>query len=300
MGPISAGRTRVRSRVMVWHWKRLLLLSGLCWAGFAVVLAVAYWLPAAQWADGWAVKGFLTLERPWLDAMALRVARLADPAPFAFWTALLAAFALYRRQLRHAVAVIVLLGGANVIAQGLKMSLHHERWHSFLGGYQLGPSSFPSGHATASMALAFAALLVTPAAWRRIVAIAGAIFAVAVSESVMLLAWHFPSDVVGGFLVATACALATVAALQVADERWPQRTGRQAARRAIRGIDLRRTGAVVAGLVVAVVAGVVLAAGARAVHFADHHTTAVLAAAAVAAMAAALPVSVAALGARRP
>jgi hypothetical protein len=132
------------------------------------------------------------------------------------------------------------------------------------------------------------------------VAIAGAVFALAVSESIMLLAWHFPSDVVGGFLVATACALATVAVLQVADERWPQRTGRQAARRAISGIDLRHDGAVVAGLVVAVFAGLVLAAGARAVHFADHHTTAVIAAVAVAAMAAALPVSVAALGARRP
>jgi ABC-type nitrate/sulfonate/bicarbonate transport system permease component len=57
---------------------------------------------------------------------------------------------------------------------------------------------------------------------------------------------------------------------------------------------------VVVGFVVAVLAGVGLAAGARAVHFADHHTTAVIAAVTVAAMAAALPVTVAALGARRP
>jgi membrane-associated phospholipid phosphatase len=285
---------------MAWGWKRLLLLAALCWAAFAVVLVVAYWLPVAQWADGWAVNGFLSLDRPWLDGIASRVARLADPAPFAVWTVLLAAFALHRRQLRRAVAVILLLGGANVIAQVLKLALHHERWHEFLRDSQLGPSSFPSGHATASMALAFAALLVAPAAWRRVVAIAGAMFALAVSESVMLLGWHFPSDVVGGFLVATACALATVAALQVADERWPQRTGRQAARRAISGIDLRRTAAVVAGFVVAVLAGVGLAVGARAVHFADHHTTAVIAAVTVAAMAAVLPVTVAVLGARRP
>jgi membrane-associated phospholipid phosphatase len=286
---------------MAWNWKRLLLLSALCWAGFVVVLVVAYWLPAASWADGWAVQGFFSLQRPWLDDIAFRVATLADPAPFAAWTVLLVAFALYRRQLRRAVAVIVLLVGANVIAQGLKVALHHDRWHEFLrDDWQLGAASYPSGHATASMALAFAAVLVAPAAWRRAVAIAGAVFALAVSESIMLLAWHFPSDVVGGFLVATACALATVAALQVADERWPQRTGRQAARRAISGIDLRHDGAVVAGLVVAVLAGVVMAAGARAVHFADHHTTAVIAAVAVAAMAAALPVSIAALGARRP
>jgi hypothetical protein len=58
-------------------------------------------------------------------------------------------------------------------------------------------------------------------------------------------------------------------------------------------------GAVVAGFVLAVLGAVAVAAGGQALHFANHHTTAVAAAVAIAAMAAALPLSVGALGAQR-
>jgi membrane-associated phospholipid phosphatase len=267
---------------------------------FAAVLVVAYWLPAGKWADGWAVEGFLNLQRPWLNHIATVVAKLADPVPFALCTVALASIALYRRRPRHALAVILLLGGANLLTQTLKVLLAHPRHHDFLGHAQLGVQAFPSGHATASMALALAAILVAPQAWRPIVAIGGAIFALAVSESVMLLAWHFPSDVAGGYLVAASSALTTLAALRAAEQRWPERTGREAAMRAIRLVDLRRATLVVGAFVLAAVAGLAIVAGERALHFADHHTTAVVAAIAVAAMAAALPVSLVALGTRRP
>jgi hypothetical protein len=150
------------------------------------------------------------------------------------------------------------------------------------------------------MALAFAAVLVAPVAWRPLVAIAGAAFALAVSESVLLLDFHFPSDVAGGFICAIACGLMTVAALEAANERWPARAGREAAKRAITEVDPRRVAAIFAGFVVASLAVIAVVAGERAIHFADHHTTAVAAAVVVAAMAAALPASVAALGTRRP
>src|SRR5207237_1135091 len=85
-----------------------------------------------------------------------------------------------------------------------------------LGHAQLGAASYPSGHATASMSLAFAAVLVAPAAWRPVVAALGALFSLAVCESILLLAWHFPSDVLGGYLVATSFACLVVAALAAA------------------------------------------------------------------------------------
>jgi hypothetical protein len=150
------------------------------------------------------------------------------------------------------------------------------------------------------MALAFAAVLVAPRAWRAAVAIAGAVFALVVSESIMLLAWHFPSDVAGGYLVAASCAFVTLAALRAAEARWPRRTGREAAKRALREADLRRAGLVAAGFFVAALLGIAIAAGGSALHFADRHTTALVAAIAIAVMASALPVSVAALGAQRP
>ena len=280
-------------------WKRPLVLAGACWVAFAALLAAAYLLPVAIWADGWAVEGLLNLAQPWLREVAHAVARLADPGPFAIWTVLLASIALYRHRPRHALAVILLLGGANLTTQGLKLLLEHPRHHEFLGNAQLGSTAFPSGHATASMALAFAAVLVAPPARRPLVAVIGALFALGVSESVMLLGWHFPSDVVGGFLVATATTLTTLAALRAAEARWPERTGREAAKRAIGEADPRRIAGVVAGFAAAALVGIAAAAGAETLRFADRHTVAVIAAVAVAAMAAALPVAVATLALRR-
>jgi membrane-associated phospholipid phosphatase len=282
-------------------WKRPLLLAGVCWGVFAAVLAAAYWLPVARWADGWAVEGFLNLQRPRLNSAAFDIATLANPLPFAVATVALASIALYRGRPRQALAAIVLLGGANVVAQALKLLLAHERTHEFLGRAQLDAVSFPSGHATASMSLAFAAVLVAPAAWRPLVAAAGALFALVVSESIMLLAWHFPSDVIGGFLVATASALTVVAALRAADARWPDRTGREAARRAIGRAQPARTAAIAAGFAAAGLIGLAVAAGDRTLSYASRHTLAFAAVVAVAAMAAALPAAVAGLsGARRP
>jgi hypothetical protein len=150
------------------------------------------------------------------------------------------------------------------------------------------------------MGLALGAVLVSAPAWRPYVAAAGALFAVGVSESVMLLAWHFPSDVAGGFLVATSFALVTVAALRAAERRWPERSGRKAARRAIGAIDLRGVALTAGVFVAAVLAAGVLAAGESAPQFAHRHTIATFSAVVVAAMAAALPAMVAALGTRRP
>lgn len=280
-------------------WKRPLQLAFACWVAFAVLLSGAYFLPAGRWADGWAVEGFLNLQRPWLNDIAAFLATLANPGPYAVWTAALAGIALYRRRPRHALAAIVLVGGANLMTQVLKALLAYPRHHDFLGQAQIAPKAFPSGHATASMALALAAVLVAPPAWRLLVALAGAAYAIAVSESIVLLAWHFPSDIAGGYLVAAGAGLTTLAALRAAEQRWPVSSGRAAAKLALRTAGLRGGAIIVGGFAAAALIGVAAAAGDSALRFADRHTTAAGAAVVIAAMAAVLPVSVSALGARR-
>src|SRR5205085_11232822 len=96
----------------------------------------------------------------------------------------------------------------------LKPLLAHPRAASLLGGRApVGAASWPSGHATAAMSLALTYVLAAPGRLRPVVAALGAAFAVAVSYSFLTLGWHYPSDVFGGFLVATVWTLSGIALL---------------------------------------------------------------------------------------
>jgi membrane-associated phospholipid phosphatase len=50
------------------------------------------------------------------------------------------------------------------------------------------------------------------------------VFSIAVGCYLLILSWHMPSDVLGGFLVATLWMALAVAVLRAAERRWP--TGR--------------------------------------------------------------------------
>ena len=63
------------------------------------------------------------------------------------------------------------------------------------------------------------AVLVAPPRLRLTVALLGAIFAAAVGFSLLLLAWHLPSDVVGGYLLGTFWTALAVAGLRKAESR---------------------------------------------------------------------------------
>src|SRR5437899_12818102 len=100
---------------------------------------------------------------------------------------------------------------APLSAELLKPLLAHP--HDQIGPTHITNASWPSGHATAALALAWCALLVAPPASRRLVAALGAAFAVAVGVALLVLAWHMPSDVVGGYLLATLWAALAFAVL---------------------------------------------------------------------------------------
>jgi len=104
-------------------------------------------------------------------------------------------------------------------AETLKPLVAHP--HVELGALQVGAASWPSGHSSAALALAMSAVLVAPPRLRVPVAILGGAFALAVGCSLLILAWHMPSDVIGGYLVATFWTALAVAALRAADRRWP-------------------------------------------------------------------------------
>jgi membrane-associated phospholipid phosphatase len=191
-------------------------------AGFAVALLFVTWflafhVSAFASADQKVLSGFAGLNGPTVAPIARWIANLCSPKPFVFFAAVPVLVALLRRRGRVAVAVAALLLGANVTTQLLKPLLAHTRYGAVAGVPNIA-GSWPSGHATAAMSLALAAVLAAPARARPYVAALGAAFAIAVSYSFLTLEWHYPSDVIGGFLVAATWALLAVAALLAYDQ----------------------------------------------------------------------------------
>src|SRR3954449_4721519 len=188
-----------------------LLAALACVAGLGVTLVLAYFAPPFGGRDAATLQGFLGLNGPRLTPLLSHVAHLADPAPYALIGLALVIMALVRRRGRVALAITVVLIGSAVMTQPLKPLLAHPRPQEWLGKGQISAASWPSGHATAAMALALCATLAVPALWRPAVATAGGLFAIAVGYATLSLGWHFPSDTIGGFLVAalwTALAIA--------------------------------------------------------------------------------------------
>lgn len=144
---------------------------------------------------------------------------MCNLVPYVALVCIPVAVALARGRRRVAIAIAVMLAGANITAELFKHILPEPRG-GFIGFAPLPTSSWPSGHATAAMALALAFALAAPARLRPLVAVVGAMFATAVGYSVLARDSHYPSDVLGGFLVAAVWTLLTVAVLRSSGNRY--------------------------------------------------------------------------------
>ena len=186
-----------------------------CAAALVVVILCAYFVEPLARADGTALHGLqsLSLNHQWIWTLNDALAESVD-LPYLVATLLLicaAGLAWGRR--RQVAAAVLLVAGANILTQVLKILAAHPRYQSFLGPHQLSDAAFPSGHATAAMSLALAAVLVTPRRWRWVAAVGGGSFALAVSTALVIQGWHFPSDVLGAFLVNGMVSMLVLAAL---------------------------------------------------------------------------------------
>jgi membrane-associated phospholipid phosphatase len=193
---------------------------------FCVLLAFAYASSRARWLDASALSGFVEFQGHRLGSLAARLSNLGDPGPVIAVTAVLMTVAAARGRLREAAAIVALVGVTSVSSQALKALLAYPRDDALVFGAHVWPAAFPSGHATAAMTLAACGVLAAPRGARPLAAALGALLAVAVGYSVVTLGWHYPSDVVGGFLLAIFWTLIAVAGLQAAERRWSHRIGR--------------------------------------------------------------------------
>jgi len=199
-------------------------IAGLCLLALAIVWAVFQLVPAIHLRDAVALRDFTLLSRPHVDSVGSFLIRLLDPPLFIVWGIALVALALARARPRVAAAVAFVMALAPFSAETLKPLLAHP--HAQVGSAHIGPASWPSGHATAALTVVLCAVLVTPARLRPLVATLGAVYALAVGCALLILAWHMPSDVLGGYLLATLWMAVAVAGLRVAERWWP--AGRRA------------------------------------------------------------------------
>jgi membrane-associated phospholipid phosphatase len=196
-------------------------MASLCVLGLIATWCVAALLPAAHLRDAVALHDFTLLDRPHVELVGNGLLFLLGPVTVTIWACMFVAVALIRRRPRVALAVALVMGLAPLSADLLKPLLAHS--HAEVAGVYVKAASWPSGHATAALTLALCATLVAPARLRSIVLVFGLAFAAAIGLSLMILAWHMPSDVLGGYLLASLWMSLAVAALRACDRRWPRR-----------------------------------------------------------------------------
>lgn len=262
-----------------------LLAAAACFLAFAAVLAGAYAIAPIGRLDAIALHGLMALDGPIPHPVTREITHSADPRPVMLMLAVLFAWGWALGRRREALGAVALVAGASLTGLILQVALAHPRFHPILAGNQVGAEAYPSGHATTAMSIALAAVLVAPVRLRVAVASGAAAYVIAVSTSLMVLGWHFPSDVLGGLLVA--CGFFFLAAAVI-------RAG--AARHA--GVAAQRVGLALSpglgGAAVAVLAAAGLIALSRAdelLAFARLHTVATVTALAVMVLSAGLVAS---------
>ena len=225
----------------------------------SAALVAPVWVGTTQTVVGQQIADMILYGRVAADPAVLGAATetlSAVSLAFAATAALgLLILALARGGFGLATAVVVLLGGANLTAQGLKLLLERP---NLLGdaAYATG-NSFPSGHVAIVSSLGLACVLVAPRRVRMAVAVAAATLIAAVGVSTMVAGWHRLADVEGAILISLAWASLVTAILVHAQGWMPRRTwGRGLGGPAMRIVGASGAVAVIAGAVGIIVVGV--------------------------------------------
>jgi membrane-associated phospholipid phosphatase len=203
-----------------------LAVAGLLTVALAAVWALAELVPAIHLKDAVGLYEFTTLDSPRVHPSLHFLLHLLDAPLFILWAIALVAVALAGERPRVAIAVAAVLALAPLTAEQLKPLLAHH--HDTVNYVTVNAASWPSGHATAATALALCAVLVAPRRLRPLVAVLASAFVLAVSVALLVLAWHMPSDVVGGILLASLWMALAVAGLRASERAFPPREPRPA------------------------------------------------------------------------
>lgn len=146
---------------------------------------------------------------PAMDRFFIAVSRIGYEGVIAIDVAIALSLLACRRWREATFAGVAFIGSA-LLNLGSKQLFQRDRpslWES------VSPEttfSFPSGHAMGSMTLAMVVVLLAwPTRWRWLALLAAVVFVLLVGFSRIYLGVHYPSDILGGWMAATAWVVGT-------------------------------------------------------------------------------------------
>lgn len=169
---------------------------------FGALVFVVYWMfirtEWGQTVDDAALAGRV-LEPKNIISDAWELLDVISVASLAVVSAVLIGIALLRKRFHLAVAIGVMILGANATTQVLKRIVLERP--DLDAGADILINSYPSGHSTVAMTIAVALVLVVPSRLRWLAAVLGVAYAAATGVAVVSAGWHRPSDAVGAWFV---------------------------------------------------------------------------------------------------
>jgi hypothetical protein len=224
----------------------------------SAALIAAVWVGTTGTVAGQQIEDMILYGRVAADPAVLGAATetlSAVSLAFAATVALgLLILALSRGGFGLAIAALVLLAGANLTAQGLKLVLERP---NLLGDMaDAAGNSFPSGYVTIVSSLSLACVLVVPRRVRTAVAVGAATLIAAMGVSTMIAGWHRLADVERAIFISLAWASLVTAILVYAQGWMPRRTwGRGLGGRTMRAVGASGAVAILAGTMGILVVG---------------------------------------------
>ena len=181
--------------------------------GFTVLTVVVLGLGVDGW-DRAALRAVERLHGRSLTKAVKIITALGSLDLVAPLTIVVVGAAMVLRRPRAAALVVLAVVGADLLQLGLKPLFDRPRPQVFRHLEQVGSAAYPSGHAIVSAALAFALVAICwRRPWRAAAASAATVYVIAVGFSRIYLGVHYPSDVLGGWLLAAAWVSTLCAAL---------------------------------------------------------------------------------------
>ena len=159
-----------------------------------------------------------SLASPLLTLLAEKITLLGTLGILALFGVVAVAFLVHARHRDGAVFLMVTMVGALALENGLKFSFQRVRPPPFFGS-EPETYSFPSGHALFSLCF-YGGLAITAsrsmqsAAMKTGIWIATVLLVLAIGGTRIYLGVHYPSDVLGGYLVAIAWIALVLSAYQ--------------------------------------------------------------------------------------